>query len=357
MHVIKLAINLVFFSLFLTACGDTFRQSQNIKEENIFTEETQFKDYETNKAKWEKVETLLDENPNIDSSLTLHPGTKQFFRTIYRASKDTNISKDGYVKGTIFLKELREDDDGDLGELAGSTTVMIKGDKQWEFIKLTPDLNTTEAKGTQDGNDEITSVTACVTCHSQTQESNDLIFPFLKSVEDSEKGLEDFKEYKNWILVKESRGEDPLNFLANEHNSSIFRKIYKKQLTPKVEGKYPIGTMFLLELRAVNDDNATAGEIEGNITVMVKRGDEFDETESANNWEYFSLDANFTKILGQGNSSAELTKACFECHKLAQTIEPKKKNYDYVFPKEKPVIEEKDSNISKESLSKNKETL
>ena len=353
----KLAISLMSFVVLFTGCGDTFRESKEVKELEIFKKATEFKDYKSNSSKWKKIETLFGVDPAIDSSLSLHEGTKKLFRTIYKSPKDASIGENGYPSGTMFLKELRTDDDGDAGELTASTTVMIKDKNQWTFIKLTPDLNITEAKGTQDGKDEVSSVASCINCHAQANEGYDFTFPITKridnnetneTIEDIEKSVDDFKSYKTWALVKETRGIDPAKSIGEAHGnkSSLFRRIYKKQLTVKVDGKYPIGTIFLLELRKPKDDNKTIGELDENITVMVKRHSEFDEKSSANNWEYFSIDNNLTEIITQGNSTDKLTKDCFNCHDLAQKIEPKKKNNDFIFPK--IAVENNETNVSTE---------
>ncbi len=316
----------------LLGCGDTYKESKN----DTASDQTQsFKDYVTNSEKWTKVETLFGADPAIAPELSVQHGTKKLFRTIYKSPKNAEIGTEGYPDGTMFVKELRADDDGGLGELAGSTTVMLKENGLWTFIKLSPDLKTVEAKGTQDGTNEVASVAGCIACHVQANESDDFTFPPSAMVVDREKGLEDFKSYKNWTLVEEIRGEDPAGAIATAHgnDSGLFRRIYKQQLTPKVNGQYPIGTMFLKELRMPKDDNKTIGELAGAITVMVKRDAGFDGESSANNWEYFMVDTNISKVIKQGDSSAEATKGCFSCHTVAQSITPRKEANDFIFPR------------------------
>jgi cytochrome c553 len=212
---------------------------------------------------------------------------------------------------------------------------MIKENGTWKFIKLTPDLKTVGAMGTQDGKNEVASVQGCIACHAQANESDDFTFPPSATVIDREKGLEDFKSYKNWTLIEELRGEDPAGAIANAHGKDVglFRRIYKKQLTPKVNGQYPIGTIFLKELRLPKDDNKTIGDLAGAITVMVKRDSDFDGQSKAQNWEYFMVDKELSKVLRQGDSSSEATKGCFACHTIAQNITPNKEANDFIFPR------------------------
>ena len=333
--------NISFATLILVGvigCGDTFNESKkdiDKDKDNSPQVKQDFKDYATNSAKWEKVETLFGADPAVPPELSVQHGTKKLFRTIYKSPKNAKNGTEGYPEGTMFVKELRSDDDGDLGKLAGSTTVMIKENKMWKFIKLTPDLKKVEAMGTQDGKNEVASVAGCVGCHAQANESDDFTFPPSATVVDREKGLEEFKSYKNWTLVEELRGEDPAGAIGNAHgnDNSLFRRIYKKQLTPKVNGQYPIGTMFLKELRLPKDDNKTIGELAGAITVMVKRDSTFDGQSSANNWEYFMVDTGISKIIKQGDSTSEATKGCYSCHTVAQNIAPKKIKNDFIFPR------------------------
>lgn len=320
----------------LAGCGDTFDDStQNANSTSSPEVNQDFKDYSTNSEKWKKVETLFGADPAIAPELSTQHGTKKFFRTIYLSPKNATIGTEGYPDGTIFVKELRSDDDGEVGTLTGSTTVMIKEKGQWKFIKLTPDLKTVEAMGTQDGENEVASVAGCIACHAQANESDDFTFPPSLATVDREKGLEDFKSYRDWTLVEELRGEDPAGAIGDAHgnNASLFRRIYKQQLTPKVNGEYPIGTIFLKELRVAKDDNKTIGDLAGAITVMVKRDLGFDGQESANNWEYFMVDLNLSTIIKQGDSTNEETKGCFACHTVAQSIAPQKEANDFIFPR------------------------
>ena len=320
----------------LVGCGDTFAESKKNLNRNSSSEVNKnFKDYATNSEKWKKVETLFGADPAIAPELSTQHGTKKFFRTIYKSPKNATIGTKGYPDGTMFVKELRSDDDGDVGTLTGSTTVMIKESGQWKFIKLTPDLKTVQAMGTQDGKNDVASVAGCISCHAQANESDDFTFPPSATTVDRVKGLEDFKSYANWTLVEEIRGEDPAGVIGDKHGNgaNLFRRIYKKQLTPKVNGQYPIGTMFLKELRNAKEDNKTIGDLAGAITVMVKRDSDFDGEESAHNWEYFMVDVNLSTILKQGDSTDEATKGCFSCHTLAQSIAPKKEANDFIFPR------------------------
>ena len=242
-----------------------------------------------------------------------------------------------YPEGTMFLKELRLDDNGKPGRLAGSTTVMIKRNGMWIYIKLNPELSTIEAMGTASKN-ETGSVTGCVSCHAQASSGDDFTFPPSDVTVDEVKNLDDFLDYKTsaaWTLIESLRGQDPAGVLFGDKHAldkNLYRTIYKKQKAPKINGKYPVGTIFLKELSMPDVADANqSGDTIGALTIMVKRSSGAERT---NNWEYFMTNSERNAIILQGmNDDATLGKdsnvsGCIRCHTLAQSRDT---DNDYIF--------------------------
>lgn len=132
------------------------------------------------------------------------------------------------------------------------------------------------------------------------------------------KELVDFKNYASWKLVRTLLGPDP--FLGDAHGGGQFhRSIYMFPADAKlVNGQFPTGTMFLKELR--KNDNGKPGDITEALTVMVKRGGNFDPQGSG--WEYFMADNELKQTFLRGDSTS--AAMCFSCHSKA-------KDLDYVF--------------------------
>jgi cytochrome c553 len=195
-------------------------------------------------------------------------------------------------------------------------------------------------------NNKVESVAGCVGCHSQANESDDYTFPPANhNMMDENKVFQDFLGYETspaWTLVDTTIGQDTAGTLSGgKHgfDKNLFRKTYKKQLGPKINGEYPAGTIFLKELSMPDTtDNTKAGSIMGPLTIMVKRSS---GSASTNNWEYFMTDANRTKIVVQGqlnNLSANPennVSGCISCHSIAQTRDS---NNDFIFKKSVEVI-------------------
>lgn len=133
------------------------------------------------------------------------------------------------------------------------------------------------------------------------------------------KKIEDFKEYTTWRFVRTLLGPDP--FLGGSHgNGTVFRSIYVSPADAKlVNGQFPVGTMFLKQLRTNID--GTPGEITDALTVMVKRGGKFNA--DGNGWEYFMTDTALTQAMMRGGDDT----MCFGCHSAA-------KDRDFVFSAE-----------------------
>ena len=149
-------LSLVVSTLLFSGCGsDECTSNADISKP--------FRNYATDSDQWMRVETLFGPDPAIASELSVAHGTGALFRTIYKSPLDAMTVDGLYPEGTMFLKELRLDDNGKPGRLAGSTTVMIKRNGMWTYIKLNPELSTIEAMGTASKN-ETGSVTGCVIC-------------------------------------------------------------------------------------------------------------------------------------------------------------------------------------------------
>ena len=318
-----------------------------------------FKDYATNSQKWKKIETLFGADPAIDPALSITHGTGKFFRTIYKSPVDAKIVTEGYPDGTMFVKELRTDNDGVSGKLTGATTVMKKENGQWTYIKLNPTLTQIEAMGNPDETTKIGSVSKCIGCHSGAKEGDDFTFPPSSPLKDKESSLSDFKGYEKWTLIEEVRGNDPAGLISDKHGNgaNLFRRIYKKQLTEKVNGQYPVGTIFLKELRKPKvDDNTSIGELAGAITVMIKRKA---GTPQTNNWEYLMADTTLSTVIVKGQEGSGVA-GCISCHTAAQNLEPNKTKNDYIFPRSANVVSTGNTGSSPSTgtkLSKGKEVF
>jgi len=320
-----LALSLVVSTLFFSGCGSDGNSDKGTLNDEITQ---QFRHYATDTDQWMKVETLFGPDPAIASDLSVAHGTGSLFRTIYKSPVDAKVVNGVYADGTLLVKELRLDDNGELGEITGSTTVMIKEAGEWTYLKLTSDLKQIEAMGTS-LNNKVGSVKGCVTCHTQAAAGDDFTFPPREAVGDAVESLEDFLDYKTsaqWTLIESLRGRDPAGALfGDKHalNQNLYRTIYKKQTAPKVNGAYPAGTIFLKELSMpdVNDVNKS-GDIVGALTIMLKQSSGAERT---NNWEYFMTNPERNAIMLQGmGSDATLTKennvsGCINCHAIAQS--------------------------------------
>lgn len=124
------------------------------------------------------------------------------------------------------------------------------------------------------------------------------------------KNIEDFKQYRDWKLVRTLLGPDP--FLGEAHGGgAVFRSIYMSPADARlVNGEFPPGTLFLKELRS--NDAGTPGAVTDALTVMVKRGGGFNPEGSG--WEYFMTDTALTQTLMRGGHET----MCFGCHSAAR---------------------------------------
>jgi len=118
--------------------------------------------------------------------------------------------------------------------------------------------------------------------------------------------LDDFKGYTSWTKVDTKFGPDPLLSSAHGVTDSLYRNVYVKDNQKASNGKYPTGTIVLKELQ----DNM--GNVTGALTVMVKRGANFNP--DGNGWEWFMTDVNLTTVLTQGDNATAGDGMYATCH-------------------------------------------
>ncbi len=123
--------------------------------------------------------------------------------------------------------------------------------------------------------------------------------------------LDDFKGYTSWTKVATEFGPDPLLMTAHGVTDSLYRAIYIKDNKKAVNGAYPNGTIVLKELQD------KMGNVTGALTVMVKRGADFNP--DGNGWEWFMTDVNLTTVLTQGDNATAGDGMCATCHAGANT--------------------------------------
>ena len=122
---------------------------------------------------------------------------------------------------------------------------------------------------------------------------------------------DDFKGYASWTKVATEYGPDPLLMTAHGVEDSLYRHIYIKDNKKPSNGKYPVGTIVLKELR---DE---MGVITGALTVMVKRGGDFNP--DGNGWEWFMTSTDLATVLTQGDNATAGDGMCANCHTSANT--------------------------------------
>lgn len=125
--------------------------------------------------------------------------------------------------------------------------------------------------------------------------------------------LGSFAGYQNWTVVRESIGTEPNGLLSGAHmeGQSVWRVAYMFPANAQpANGEYPVGTMFIKELRT--DNNGVPGTVMGNLTISVKRGGNYDP--AANNWDFLMVSAALDSTLVRGGN----TTGCNGCHQIAE---------------------------------------
>lgn len=137
-----------------TVAGDPVEVVKNLED---------FKAY----AGWKLVQTLLGPDPALGEA----HGGGAVFRSIYVSPADAKPVNGQLPQGTILLKELRENVDGEPGAVTGALTVMVKRGGSfnpegngWDWIMADISLNETLLRG---GNE-----TFCHGCHVATQDTD-----------------------------------------------------------------------------------------------------------------------------------------------------------------------------------------
>ena len=118
--------------------------------------------------------------------------------------------------------------------------------------------------------------------------------------------LSDFENYTSWTQVVSNNGPDPLLQTAHGVNDTLTRNVYFKDNVSPSNGKYPRGTIIVKELRDA-ENNLT-----GALTVMVKRGGDFNS--AGNGWEWFMTATDLSTVMTQGDNATAGGGMCANCH-------------------------------------------
>ncbi len=144
-----------------TLSGESVEVVKNIED---------FKEYTT----WRLVRTLLGPDPFLGGA----HGNGTFFRSIYVSPADAKLVNGQFPAGTMFVKQLRTNNDGNPGEITDALTVMVKRGGQfspdgngWEYFMTDTALTQAMMRGGSD--------TMCFGCHSAAK---DLDFVFSAEV-------------------------------------------------------------------------------------------------------------------------------------------------------------------------------
>ena len=121
--------------------------------------------------------------------------------------------------------------------------------------------------------------------------------------------LADFSGYSSWTKVATEFGPDALLMTAHGTDDSLYRHIYFKDNQKASNGKYPVGTIIVKELK---DE---MGALTGALTMMVKRGGDFNS--DGDGWEWFMTSTDLTTVLTQGDNATAGDGMCASCHTSA----------------------------------------
>lgn len=119
--------------------------------------------------------------------------------------------------------------------------------------------------------------------------------------------LSDFEGYTSWTEMETLYGPDQLLQTAHGANDSLYRTVYvKNNAQPNSKGNYATGTLIVKELRT------ESGELTGALTMMAKRGADFNP--DGNGWEWFMTSTDLTTVLTQGDNATAGGGLCASCH-------------------------------------------
>jgi len=118
--------------------------------------------------------------------------------------------------------------------------------------------------------------------------------------------LNDFQGYTSWTKVATSTGPDPLLQAAHGANDPLTRNVFIQDNAQPKNGRYPTGTLIVKELR--DGMNGLAG----GLTMMVKRGGDFNS--SGNGWEWFMTSTDLTTVMTRGDNATAMDGMCASCH-------------------------------------------
>ncbi|MBD3225208.1 MAG: hypothetical protein GF313_10795 [Caldithrix sp.] len=141
-------------------------------------------------------------------------------------------------------------------------------------------------------------------CSSSNDSNDDKAQEFIAT-------LDDFQGYTSWTKVHTATGEDPLLGDAHGAKAPLTRNVFFKDNVQPDNGKYPNGTLIVKELRDGN------GDLAGALTMMVKRGGDFNP--DGDGWEWFMTTTDLDTVLTQGDNATAGGGMCASCHAAANT--------------------------------------
>lgn len=252
---------------------------------------------------WTLVDTQYGPDPLLQSA---HGTNDGFVRKIF--VKDNAQPNNGqYPTGTLIVKELRDFD----GALQGALTMMAKRDggfnpdgDGWEWFMTSTDLTSVITQG-----DNATAGGGmCASCHAGANTNNNGTNWVFNHPDEREfvATLSDFEGYQDWPKVATEFGPDPLLGAAHGVDDSLYRHIYVKDHAKSMGGEFLKRTMIVKELRD-KDDNIT-----GALTMLVKRGGNFNP--AGNGWEWFMTSTDLTNVITQGDNATAGGGNCASCH-------------------------------------------
>lgn len=118
--------------------------------------------------------------------------------------------------------------------------------------------------------------------------------------------LNDFQGYTSWTKVSTSTGPDPLLQAAHGATDPLTRNVFIKDDAKPKNDQYPVGTIIVKELRS------EMGSLEGGLTMMVKRGADFNP--DGDGWEWFMTSTDLTTVMTRGDNATAMDGMCASCH-------------------------------------------
>jgi cytochrome c553 len=254
---------------------------------------------------WEIIDRTVGPDPLLSVA---HGTTDDFVRVVYIDPPEAQPVGGSYPVGTIIVKELRDQE----GETVGPLTALIKrggnfnpAGNGWEWFMTNEERTAIMTSG----DNETAMDGMCAGCHSAaTNPANGIDWVFHHPYE-SEISLSDFVDFENWENIDENFGPDPFLMQAHGIADSLYRLVYVNYRVAPVRSVYPTRTIIVKELRDKD------GESTGPLTVMAKRGGNFNP--AGNGWEWFMTNPERNAIMTRGDNATAMDGMCASCHSAA----------------------------------------